>query len=217
MGKVRVGAFNKRRASFTYPSPRPAYARILAERIATAVPSVPPRVRFVPCRCASRAPAMPPLDTFRRRFAYHHWATHALAAVLLDDETHESARALLAHACTADRVWLLRLRGEPTEGVALWPAPASADIRDLARRNAEAFSLYLDVLTADDLDATAAYRNTKGEAFETAVPDVLDHVLLHGAYHRGQAAAALRSAGTAPPPTDYIAWVRAGEPGASGQ
>jgi uncharacterized damage-inducible protein DinB len=33
-------------------------------------------------------------------------------------------------------------------------------------------------------------------------------VALHGAYHRGQIAAALRGAGAVPEPTDFIAFAR---------
>lgn len=151
------------------------------------------------------------LDAYRRRFAYHEWATRALADMLTDGEAHEPGRALLAHAATADRVWLRRLRGEGTDGVALWPALSREDIGALARRNAEEWTGWLDALADSDLPRLVAYRNTKGEGFDTTVEDVLTHVLLHGAYHRGQVAAALRAAGTAPPATDYIAWVRRGD------
>ena len=151
---------------------------------------------------------MTPVEHFRRRFLYHTWATHRLADALEDTEAHEPARAPLAHACTADRVWLLRLRGASTDGVALWPALPPDGVRALARLNAETYAAYLGALTDADLAQTVRYTNTKGEPFETAVDDILDHVLLHHAYHRGQTAAALRTAGVAPPATDYIVWVR---------
>jgi uncharacterized damage-inducible protein DinB len=157
---------------------------------------------------------MPSPDRYRRRFRYHTWATGQLAGALDDTEAHERARAYLAHAATADRVWLLRLRGEPTDGVALWPTLPPDGVRSLARLNADAWAAFLAGIDGRGLARTAAYTNTRGEAFETVVGDVLDHVLLHGAYHRGQAAAALRAAGTAPAGTDFIVWVRAGEPDA---
>jgi uncharacterized damage-inducible protein DinB len=70
----------------------------------------------------------------------------------------------------------------------------------------------LFVMTLDEatLAREAVYHNSTGAAFRTPVGDVLQHVFLHGHYHRGQAAAALREAGTTPPWTDYIAWVRLG-------
>lgn len=154
---------------------------------------------------------MSPLATLRRRFRYHTWATRQLADALVRTPAPDAIRPF-AHALVADRVWLLRLRGEPTEAVALWPDLDAAGCRALALRNADAYAAYLDALTEVDLGATVAYRNSKGAAYETAVADVLDHVLLHAPHHRGQANAALRAAGGEPPGVDFILWVRAGEP-----
>ena len=144
-----------------------------------------------------------------RRFRYHTWALECLARTLPTSEA-EAARIPLAHTLVADRVWLLRLRGDSTDGVALWPDLDASAIRALARRNAAAYALYLNDL--DDVEATIDYTNSKGEAYTSTVSDVLNHVLLHAAHHRGQVNAALRQAGHEPPWVDFIAWIRAGEP-----
>ena len=68
-------------------------------------------------------------------------------------------------------------------------------------------------LDGRQLGATARYVNSRGQPFENATADVLDHVLLHGAHHRGQASVALRAAGATPPALDFIAWAREGGPG----
>jgi uncharacterized damage-inducible protein DinB len=47
-----------------------------------------------------------------------------------------------------------------------------------------------------------------------AVGDMLLHVALHGAYHRGQIALLVRAGGSTPSPTDYIAFIR-GAPAAT--
>ena len=155
--------------------------------------------------------AVSDIASFRRRFRYHAWATSALAASA--DGVPTGLRPL-GHALTADHVWLLRLRGEPTGGVALWPDLDGAACRALARRNAGAYAALLDGPT--DLDGVASYRTSGGAAHETPVRDVLDHVLLHGAHHRGQANAALRAAGVEPPWVDLVRWVRLGEPALDG-
>lgn len=155
-------------------------------------------------------------DALTRRFRYHAWATGRLAAELAGAPPGAPALRPLAHALTADRVWLLRLQGEPTDGVALWPALDGAGCHVLARRNAEAWSAVLapggEPVEDTALDAPVAYTNRRGERFDTSVGDILEHVLLHAAYHRGQVAAALRAEDTAPPTTDFVVWVRLGEP-----
>jgi uncharacterized damage-inducible protein DinB len=114
----------------------------------------------------------------------------------------------MAHACTADRVWALRLRGESTQGIDLWPGLTPAGVRALAAANEAAWAELLHDLDDIGLRRVVSYITSRGEPFDTSASDILEHVLLHGAYHRGQAAAALRAAGAAPPVTDYVAWVR---------
>jgi uncharacterized damage-inducible protein DinB len=143
-----------------------------------------------------------------RRFRYHFWATARLTAAL--EAGQERATAYLAHACTSDRVWLDRLRGEPTAGIELWPTLEPGGVRELARTNEAGWTDYLTRVDDHALASTVAYTNTKGESYTTPVGDIIEHVLLHGAYHRGQAAAAIRAAGSAPPATDFIVWVRVG-------
>jgi uncharacterized damage-inducible protein DinB len=60
------------------------------------------------------------------------------------------------------------------------------------------------------LNTTMTYRNSKGLEFTNSVGDTLTHVWLHGSYHRGQIAQAIRRAGHEPVNTDFITFVREG-------
>ena len=66
----------------------------------------------------------------------------------------------------------------------------------------------IGTLTETGLDEVAIYKNSKGIEYRTKYRDILLHVLLHSAYHRGQVAMAERAAGGEPAYTDYIAYVR---------
>ena len=48
------------------------------------------------------------------------------------------------------------------------------------------------------------YKNSKGEAWTSSVLDVLTHVVMHSAYHRGQIASVMRAGGGTPAYTDFI-------------
>lgn len=57
----------------------------------------------------------------------------------------------------------------------------------------------------------------EGVEFSTPMADVLMHLVMHSAYHRGQVALAVRAAGGKPALTDYVVWVRQGlKAGAAG-
>jgi uncharacterized damage-inducible protein DinB len=145
---------------------------------------------------------------FQRLAAYDAWANRLLAEVLTDD--HARACRLLAHAAESERVWLRRIHGTQTASTTadFWPEDTAEGVRARVREAARAMNAFVTALTPGRLAEEAVYRNSQGAAFRTPVADVLQHVFFHSHYHRGQAAAALREAGTAPPWTDYIAWVR---------
>lgn len=69
---------------------------------------------------------------------------------------------------------------------------------------------YLNQLTPEKLAESVSYMNSKGESWSNSVHDILTHVVMHSAYHRGQIAAEMRAAGKQPAYTDFIHGVRQG-------
>ncbi len=129
-------------------------------------------------------------------------------------EAHEEALRLLAHLVYAERIWLDRIAAG-TSDHPVWPdpdhPPSLEAIRALQEGTlAEGRALLREAET--DLAQTVRYQNSSGTAFEAELGDLLLHVGLHGAYHRGQVARLLRQGGLEPVNTDYITWVRAGSP-----
>jgi uncharacterized damage-inducible protein DinB len=140
------------------------------------------------------------------RFDYHFWASKKLVDAFTDEDAHERATGYLAHAFVADRLRLARIKGEPLPAdLILFPKIPLTEIRSRLTNNA---AKYTEFLSTVHPSAIIAYTTTTGTTFKNTVDDFPDHVLLHGMYHRGSAAAALRAVGTAPPSTNYIKWAR---------
>lgn len=147
-------------------------------------------------------------DYLRKEFVYDAWANQeVLAAIRAAGGENARSLQLMAHILAAERVWLERLRQEP-QSVPVWPVP------DLAQCEAEAVKLvrewheYLELATAGDVSLTISYKNSKGESWTSAIVDVLTHVVMHSAYHRGQIASHMRASGQTPAYTDFIHGVR---------
>jgi uncharacterized damage-inducible protein DinB len=105
------------------------------------------------------------------------------------------------------------LKGEtPTHPV--WPDLSLEQCAALVQANHRTLAAYVGALTPADLSRGVRYTNSAGREFTSSVEDILLHVGLHGAYHRGQIAWALRKGGSVPMATDYIAFVR-GAPAAT--
>lgn len=89
-------------------------------------------------------------------------------------------------------------------------APGKGLIREHFK-TAFAYDHWANLRTAEMVAKTPgveAYTNSRGEAFETPIEEILRHVAFHGGYHRGQVAAAVRAAGGTPINTDYIVYYR---------
>jgi uncharacterized damage-inducible protein DinB len=150
----------------------------------------------------------------QRMLAHMAWADRQLLEVLRAGHgaMEPAVLRLFAHVLAAERVWLLRLRREDAGDEPGWPVLAVAELEALADRNAREIAHLVEPLEAEALNAACTYRNSQGTEFRTSVGDVLTHVFLHGSYHRGQIAAAIRAAGGQPVNTDFITWVRDGSP-----
>jgi uncharacterized damage-inducible protein DinB len=150
------------------------------------------------------------LEHLRRQIGYDDWANREVLAGLRAS-AHPSVRPrqLLAHILSAERLWLERMRQQP-QNLPVWPDftldRSQEQIVDLARLWRE----FLGQLSPAGLLQTVVYKNTKGEPWTSTVEDILTHVLLHSAYHRGQIASLVRAGGEQPAYTDFIHAVRQG-------
>jgi uncharacterized damage-inducible protein DinB len=144
----------------------------------------------------------------RRLFDHMAWAdAKAIGALRKSKGASGLAHSELAHVLGAEHVWLARLEQRPS-AVAVWPTLSVDDCETLSNENRAGFLDFLDRQDGESLERTVHYRNSAGAEFDTKVSDILLHVVLHGSYHRGKVAAALRGSGAEPAPTDYIGFVR---------
>lgn len=150
------------------------------------------------------------LEHLRRQFAYDAWANREVLAGLRAN-AHPAPRPLqlLAHIFSADRLWLERIRKQP-QSLPVWPdftfEQCATQLDDLVQSWREFFAQ----LSNAGLAEKVSYKNSKGEPWANTVEDVLTHVLLHSAYHRGQIASQVRAGGEQPVYTDFIHAVRQG-------
>jgi uncharacterized damage-inducible protein DinB len=162
---------------------------------------------------------MTPQD-LRTLVEYHYWARDRLLSAVepLSPEaflrdlgsSFPSVRDTLSHLHGAEWIWLSRLQGgSPTSGL---PHERFGDLA--AVRAAWADSEAGVRAVVDALDETGAarvleYRLLNGQPGASPVWQILQHVVNHATYHRGQVTTMLRQLGAAPPQSlDLIAFYR---------
>jgi uncharacterized damage-inducible protein DinB len=148
------------------------------------------------------------VEHFQRQFAYDAWANREILNGLRPSGgSDHRAPKLLAHIVSAERLWLERIQKQ-TQSMAVWPdlslEQCGAQIDDLSRLWGTFFTLN----SKERFSETVVYQNSKGEPWRNTVEDILTHVLLHSAYHRGQIAIQVRAEGQQPAYTDFIHAVR---------
>ena len=139
-----------------------------------------------------------------RLFAYDAWAN-------AEEVRHFRSLAppppkavkILAHIIGTEWLFLGRLRRDPKPAI-VWPdLTLNACATQIEKLAAE----WRPELARTDI---VEYVNSKGEQWSSRADDILMHVVLHGAYHRGQIATIVRGSGETPAYTDYVHCVRQG-------
>jgi uncharacterized damage-inducible protein DinB len=150
------------------------------------------------------------LNDYNRQFAYDQWANREVLLAMQSSGADERSLALLAHILSAERLWLERIKQEP-QSSPVWPKLNLDNCAAQVEEIGQAWREYLEKHMERDLSRPVSYRNSKGEMWTSNLADILTHVILHSAYHRGQIASHMRGQGKTPAYTDFIHAVRQGQ------
>jgi len=151
---------------------------------------------------------------------YHYWARDRLLAAVepLTPEqftrdlgnSFKSVRDTLSHVHAAEWVWLSRLSG--TSPTSLLPHDRFGDLMAVRTGWSETeagFRAFIAGLDAAALERVVDYRLLNGQPGSSLTWQILQHVVNHATYHRGQVTTMLRQLGAAPPKAqDLIAFYR---------
>ena len=153
-----------------------------------------------------------------RLYAYTGWANaHMLdACATLEAESlvrdmgtsFGSVLGTLEHMFGADWIWLERWNGRVPVG---FPAKGTYGTVDSLRvawaMLEDERTRFLSTLDDAKLAEPMRYRNTRGDAFEYPLGQLLMHVSNHATYHRGQVMQLVKQMGGTVKSTDYLYWL----------
>jgi uncharacterized damage-inducible protein DinB len=151
---------------------------------------------------------------------YHYWARDRMFAAVeglppdhyVKDlgNSFGSVRDTLVHTYAAEWVWYSRWTGRsPTSFPNPDDFPDLDAIRDPWRSQEQKVRLFVGSLGADGMERVFAYQTFKGEPSQSVFWHMLQHVVNHATFHRGQVTTMLRQLGAAPPKSqDLITYYR---------
>ncbi len=149
---------------------------------------------------------------------YNKWANRRMldAASKLTSEqfladlqsSHRSVRDTLAHTLAAEWIWLERWKG--TSPKALLNAtdfPTHESLRERWTQVEIDYTEFFNGLSDESLETVIAYTNTKGERWEYPLGSMIQHLMNHSTYHRGQVTTMLRQLGAQVMPVDLLVFM----------
>jgi uncharacterized damage-inducible protein DinB len=150
---------------------------------------------------------LPELQTL---LEYHYWARDrvldAAAALTAEQFTRDlgssfkSVRDTLAHMYAAEWAWCSRWNGHsPAALLAADLFPDVGTLREKWRELETNVHAVLDRMGQQGVDEVIAYTMLKGDARSSVFWQMVQHVVNHASYHRGQVTTMLRQLGAAPP------------------
>jgi uncharacterized damage-inducible protein DinB len=122
----------------------------------------------------------------------------------------KSIRDTLTHLYLADWIWLKRWQGDsPMTRPVIEPFPDVATARRTWAEHDRTLRALMDDLGEAGADRVFHYQMFNGPPAASPFWQMLQHVVNHGSYHRGQVTTMLRQMGAAPPQSeDMIAFYR---------
>lgn len=151
---------------------------------------------------------------------YHYWARDrmldAVAALTPQQLTGEmggsftSLRDTLAHLYGAEWIWYSRWHGEaPTTLPTPEMFPDFAAIRRAWLEHETRMRAFIDGLDDRALEQVIPYKLLSGQPGASVLWQMIQHMVNHASYHRGQVTTLLRQLGAAPPKSqDLITYYR---------
>ncbi len=152
---------------------------------------------------------------------YHYWARDRLldaVARIPPLEFHRdlgnsfgSIRGTLVHLVSAEWIWCSRWEGQgPSAHLAPEDFGTVQDIRTRWDEEERRIRSFVDGLGPDGIGREMEYAALGGVPARSVFREMLQHVVNHASYHRGQVTTMLRQLGAEPPPSqDLITFYRA--------
>jgi uncharacterized damage-inducible protein DinB len=159
------------------------------------------------------------IQEMKKLFAYNAWANNrvfeALSKIGEDEYTrdlkssHGSLGETIVHMVAAEKIWLSRLVGKPEDSLmAPQDAPMLQSLKPIWEQVAAGMARFLAKLDDRSLQRDVEYTTTEGRKYSNSNEQILQHVVNHSSYHRGQIASMMRQVGAEPVNTDLIVFFR---------
>ena len=125
---------------------------------------------------------------FQKQFAYNKWANEKLVEHIMHNKIKdEKILNLFSHLVSVEEMWLERLKQTPDYLIDVWETFSIQEIEVLSNNNAKNWHNFIKRQNKNNFNNLLCnYENSDGEKFTNLFIDIMQHVITHSIYHRGQ-------------------------------
>ena len=152
-----------------------------------------------------------------RIYNYHLWANDRLIQHIKTlpegvlrtkvENVFPTIAETFGHMIAADETWYLRMKGKGENIQAITPKSIHT-VEEIAEVSADLYEEIGYFLLQVNTEEFITYQNTRGEQFTNKISEIVQHMVNHGTYHRGNIAAMIRQMWYRGISTDYIQYAR---------
>ncbi len=136
------------------------------------------------------------------QISFNQWANQQWIEMIYGrDPADQHLCRLINHIIKGERAWIERIR-EIEWNKDLWQIENKDELLALAADN----TAFLKGIDEVRLAQRITVVRLNGQRYEPLIADIVNHIFLHGAHHRGQLAANAAARGLAVPESDYMTY-----------
>jgi len=124
------------------------------------------------------------------------------------NSSFSSMHETLGHMLWVEELWYERWQGHHVKN--LFDSANNPSLEILEQRFIDIHNRQIQLLEnypADSIHQKICYLNFQGKRWEYYLSQMVQHLMFHSAYHRGQLSTMLRQIGKVPPKTDYLIFI----------
>jgi len=146
---------------------------------------------------------------YQNLFEFNDWANSKIISVLekvnFDDK---KTLKILSHIISTQDTWLERLKQTPNYSMDIWEVYSLQEINILSKNSYDSWQKFIRKLSNKTIQNNCIYKNSKGKKYSNSYTEIMEHVINHSTYHRGQFNLLLGEQKFDPIAVDYFIFLR---------
>lgn len=140
-------------------------------------------------------------------FEFNNWANEKIILRLHNVSKNfkdTNPLAIMGHIISAQETWLERVKGTKSYNIFLWDDYSIQEIDVLSLNSYNEWKKFINKMNEKKFEQECIYKNSRGKRNSRTYQDILQHVINHSTYHRGQINLVLSQNDIKPENIDFI-------------